>query len=105
MRVLSLSGRGHAFAPGEGATMVDTYCALTFFSQQECGETKRVRQWLDAERIAYREIDASASEENARALLATGSFIAPMCICGPIRVVGFRPNALHAFHERCSHLG
>ena len=37
--------------------------------------------------------------------LATGSFIAPMCICGPVRVVGFRPNALSAFHERCSHLG
>jgi glutaredoxin len=84
--------------------MSNTFCALTFFSQQECGETNRVRQWLEAERIAYREIDASASEENAMALLVTGSFIAPMCICGPVRVVGFHPHALSAFHERCSHL-
>lgn len=64
------------------------------YTQAGCAESAKVRAWLTAHGIPFRERDAGADPEAAADLAGTGSFATPLFVIGDAKVLGFRPDAL-----------
>ncbi len=76
------------------------------YTQQDCGESPNVRDWLRERGVQFIERDVSGDIDAARALYATGTFATPLLVAGETKVLGFRPNALAAAlgieHRSCA---
>ncbi len=66
------------------------------FTQAGCGDSRKVRDWLDAHQVAFTERNVTGDEAAARELLATGVFGTPLLVVGNTNVLGFRPAPLAA---------
>ena len=63
------------------------------FTQAGCGESAKVRAWLNDRGISFRERDASMDFTAAQELYVTGTFATPLLVVGTEQVLGFRPEA------------
>lgn len=66
---------------------------LVFFSAPWCGYCDRARDWFDAERLDYLEIDIESSTEAHRLWREAGGRGVPLVLVGERRIAGYAPGA------------
>jgi arsenate reductase-like glutaredoxin family protein len=76
--------------------MPDATAEPLLYTQPGCAESAKVRAWLSARGVSFRERDASGDPEAAMALAATGTFATPLLVVDEKTVLGYRPEALAA---------
>ncbi|MEE4637405.1 MAG: glutaredoxin domain-containing protein [Wenzhouxiangella sp.] len=75
------------------ASDISTEHELVFFSAPWCGYCDRARDWFDAQRLDYLEIDIEGSTDANRLWRDAGGRGVPHVLIGEQRIPGYSPEA------------
>ena len=64
------------------------------FTQTGCNDSRKVREWLTVNGLAFIERNVTGDPDAARELATTGYFVTPLLLTDETAVVGFQPRLL-----------